>query len=72
MPGMAYLVRAETRIDGEHVTWLAPSRLDSSWTFAPKEMAERFQSEASALAAIDMMRVKEVCRDITFALELAD
>jgi hypothetical protein len=41
-------------------------------TFAPKEMAERFDSEASAKKAINTMRDKEDCRAIMFTVEPAE
>jgi hypothetical protein len=66
---MAYLVRAETRLDGAHAAWLSPPRLGGMRTFASKELAERFDSETSAQAAIDTMRGKEDCRGIHFIVE---
>jgi hypothetical protein len=69
---MAYLVQAQARVDGEHVAWLGPPRLGGLRTFAPKEMAERFDSEASATEAIDTMRDKEDCRGIKFTVETAN
>jgi hypothetical protein len=65
---MDYLVRAQARIDGKHVSWLSSPRLGGMRTFAPKELAERFASEASARAAIDVMRDKEDCRGIEFTV----
>jgi hypothetical protein len=69
---VAYRLRAQARIDGEHVAWLGPPRLGGLRTFAPKDMAERFASEASAKEAIDTMRDTEHCRDISFRVEPAD
>ncbi|HEV8001576.1 MAG TPA: hypothetical protein VGP63_16940 [Planctomycetaceae bacterium] len=69
---MAYLVRAQARIDGGHESWLGPPRRGGMRTFAPKEMAERFDSEASAKKAINTMRDKEDCRAIMFTVEPAE
>ena len=69
---MAYLVRLQTRIDDKRVAWLGPKRLGELRTFAPKDMAERFDSEEAAQAAVDAVRDKAQCRGLQFSVELAD
>jgi hypothetical protein len=57
---------------GEHVRWLTGPRLAGHRTFATREFAESFDSEATAKAAILAMMTEEDCRGIVFSVEAAD
>jgi hypothetical protein len=66
---MRYLVKATAQ---GNAYWLTSPRLGGNRTFAGRQLAERFETEAQAMEAAGIMRSKEDCRGIMFTIEAVD
>jgi hypothetical protein len=65
-----YAVKAT--IEGGHARWLTAPRLGGYRTFAERQFAERFETDAQANDAILAMRSTADCRGLRFTIGTVD